>query len=464
MSGEDVTANRSGSFVDDVRDWYFESDVRMVLVTLLVMYVGFFVIGALLGTPFSGQIAALQQLTLLMAVYAMLSLALNIHWGYTGLFNIGITGFMAVGAYTFAIATASPDPTSAAGTPGLGLPFVVGLLLALLASGFVGFLAALPTLRLRADYLAIVTIALSEIIRFAFKSRSLQRFTVGPYELFGVQLMGPVEMGTGGASGITVDKPPQDLLLTFLSETPGFSIGYDLFVGFGEAIGVATPAMRSWIYTIFLIFLTLAFYVLVWRIGFSPFGRVLKAIREDEDVANALGKNTRSFKMQSFVVGCMLMGLVGVFWWASAGFINTQPFKPQTTFFVWIALIIGGAGSTTGSLMGGILFIGLLFQGPIRIVGLVRQTLDIGSGAAPATIVDGAAALLSLDPMPLFAYFLANIQSLRLVLMGAVLVWLMQNRPEGLLGHRKELATSLDRDRVDRQTSAAAATDGGEDG
>ncbi|MCT9096624.1 branched-chain amino acid ABC transporter permease [Haloarchaeobius sp. HME9146] len=453
MTTEQAAEAEENREAGNIFDKHFDSDLTMVVSTVVALYAVFIFFGILLGNDINGQFNALQQLTFLITVYVMLSLALNLHWGYTGLFNIGIAGFMAVGAYTFAIATASPTPANASDIPGLGLPFFVGIILALAVSGLVGFIAALPALRLRADYLAIVTIALSEIIRFGLKSKALSQFSI----------LG-IEMGTGGAGGISVDKPPSRVLITDgIGAIPGLSALVDAFISIGTSIGVNRSVMVSMLYTGVLILVAAGFYWLLVRIGFSPFGRVLKAIREDEDVANALGKDTANFKIKAFVVGCALMGLVGVLWWANAGFINTEPFKPKTTFFIWIALIIGGSGSTTGSVMGGVLFIGTLYQGPITFVGIVKEAFGI-QGSGPGTIVDAFALVLQGQVMPLFEYIMANIEPLRLVLMGAVLIWFMQNKPDGLLGDRKELATSLDPRKVTRPPSKAAATDGGVDG
>ncbi|WP_439026312.1 branched-chain amino acid ABC transporter permease [Haloarchaeobius sp. DT45] len=450
MTTEEAAQAEENREAGNIFDKHFDSDLMMVVTTVLSLYAIFLVFGIVLGNDINGHFNALQQLTFLIAVYVMLSLALNLHWGYTGLFNIGIAGFMAVGAYTFAIATASPNPANASDIPGLGLPFFVGIVLAVVVSGIVGFIAALPALRLRADYLAIVTIALSEIIRFGLKSKALSQFTI-----FGAK------MGTGGAGGISVDKPPSRVLITDgIGAIPGLGALVDAFISVGTSIGVNRSVMVSWLYTGFLILVVVGFYWLLVRIGFSPFGRVLKAIREDEDVANALGKDTRNFKIKAFVVGCALMGLVGILWWANAGFINTEPFKPKTTFFIWIALIIGGSGSTTGSVMGGVLFIGTLYQGPITFVGIAKEAFGI-QGSGPGTIVDAFALVLQGQIMPLFEYIMANIEPLRLVLMGAVLIWFMQNKPDGLLGDRKELATSLDPRSVTRPPSGVATTDGG---
>jgi len=186
------------------------------------------------------------------------------------------------------------------------------------------------------------------------------------------------------------------------------------------------------------------FYWLMRRTGQSPFGRVLKAIREDEDVANALGKNTSSFKIKSFMLGCALIGLAGIFWVGSRGQVSPNVFKPKITFYVWIALIIGGSGSNTGSVLGATLFVGLLFQGPLYIKDILTSVLDFGP--APNTIAQAFGPLGGGNVMPFLSYTLNNIEPLKIVLLGVILIWLVQNRPDGLLGHRKEVASSIDVD------------------
>ncbi|MFB6266150.1 MAG: branched-chain amino acid ABC transporter permease, partial [Halodesulfurarchaeum sp.] len=110
-------------------------------------------------------------------------------------------------------------------------------------------------------------------------------------------------------------------------------------------------------------------------------------------------------------------------------------------FYLWIALIIGGAGSNTGSIIGSALFAGIFIQGPLYIRNLINHAINLGS--APPNVLDALGALLSLDPFPLFAYVIGMMNPLRFVLMGVALVWLMQNRPQGLLGARKEPATAI---------------------
>ncbi|PSP78091.1 branched-chain amino acid ABC transporter permease [Halobacteriales archaeon QS_1_68_20] len=434
MSGEPSVTDK----FETTPDW------QIVAVVMGIIYLAYIVSGFLIGFPLRGQINAIGNLTFYVAVFAMLSLALNLHWGYTGLFNIGVVAFMAIGVYTMAVLVKQPlsqDPTAQIG--GLGLPIPVGMAAGVVVATVFGLIVSLPALRLRADYLAIVTIAFSEIMRFTFLETSIKTFT-----LFGT------ETGLGGGSGLVFNVPAPIDWLTSALYVRG---PYLDFVGwFGTTLGIGNPkaVVDNLVYSIILVLVVVAFYWLLQRIGRSPFGRVLKAIREDEDVARALGKDTDWFKMQSFMVGCGLMGLVGVLWMYDQGAINPNNFRPRLTFYAWIALIIGGAGSNTGSVLGGAIFAALLFQGPVYAKNLV--TTAVGSGSAPQTFAGAVAPLGNLDPGPFAYYVLGNINQLQIVFMGVVLIWLMHNRPEGLLGHRSEEAAAVD------LTDRPVVSDGGE--
>ena len=121
--------------------------------------------------------------------------------------------------------------------------------------------------------------------------------------------------------------------------------------------------------------------------------------------------------------------------------MNPNAFRPETTFFVWIALIIGGAGSNTGSVLGSALFAGLLFEGPRYLQNLIENTLELAS--TPSNVIDAIVPLTSLKLMPFVAYLVDKMSAVRLIVMGIVLIWLMHNRPDGLLGHRKEPAAAI---------------------
>lgn len=437
---------------DTIRRVVGSEDWRMVAALLVLIYLTYIALGLLLDFSLRGQINAIANLTFFIAMFSMLALALNLHWGYTGLFNIGIVGFMAIGIYTFAILVKPPltaDPTASVG--GFGLPVPIGIVGGIAVATIFGVLVALPALRLRADYLAIVTIAFSEIMRFVFLSGDLQNVTV-----FGTST------GLGGGRGVIINI---DAPIAWLFKVVGLWGPYRGFVSwFGSTLGIINPGgvVDNLVYSVLLLSFVVGIFWLLKRTGESPFGRVLKAIREDEDVARALGKNTDRFKIASFMLGCGLFGLVGVLWFYDQGAIAPNNFRPRLTFFIWIALILGGAGSNTGSVMGGAIFAAVLFQGPLYLKNLVASATDISD--APSTFGQALAPLGSqFDIVPLGLYVLNSIQNFQLVFMGIVLVLLMQNRPDGMLGHRTEEAGAVDLTRPDRDESAVA-TDGGDGG
>ena len=434
----------------------WENDVTKITALLVVIYAVYLVTGAVLGFEVRGQINSIASLTFYIAVFALLALALNLHWGYTGLFNIGIVGFMAVGIYTMAVVSKAPLFAAETGrSGGFGMPIIVGIIAGTVVAALLGLVVALPALRLRADYLAIVTIAMSEILRFTFLSGDLEQFTIAGYVV-----------GLGGGSG---------LILDFTQPVEAFFSAFGLwnaYLGFVDVVGAVVPnnpkpVVDSLVYAVLLLVVVAGYYVLLRRVGNSPFGRVLKAIREDEEATNSLGKDTDAFKTKAFMVGCGLMGLGGILWFMSQGAITPNTYRPRLTFFVWIALIIGGAGSNTGSVMGGAIFAAVLFQGPRYLKNVIESLVEVDapSGFGPAV----APLISNLDPVPFLFYTIDSIRQLQLVIMGLVLIYLMHNRPQGLLGHRKEPASSVPLDRPRRPAGEGegrppAAADGGSRG
>lgn len=249
-------------------------------------------------------------------VYALLAMGLNLQWGETGLFNAGIAAFYAVGAYTTAILITGPAPPQPGVYPGHLGGFSQNWLLALAASGlisgFVGFLIAIPTLRLRTDYLAIATLGLGEVIRLFLLNDA------------------PI---TGGTIGIF-----------FIPKL------YSNFTFIGQGLQQVAIAGTA----IFIV--AVAFFVLQY-LERSPWARVLKSVREDEDAAEVLGKDTFLFKLQAFVFGCVVMGIAGSLFTVFLVYIEPiQTFAPIVTFTVWAMLIFGGSGNNKGAILGAFLF------------------------------------------------------------------------------------------------------------
>ncbi|ACM57674.1 branched-chain amino acid ABC transporter permease [Halorubrum lacusprofundi] len=421
-STDEPPESATAALIDAAR----QSDLGLVIGTLLLVY-----LAATLLTFTDGLnsvVGLMRTLTFLGLVYALAALALNLQWGYAGLFNIGVAGFMALGVYTMGIVVRSPDP--AFGPPGFGLPLPVGIVAGMLVAAVVGLLAALPALRLKADYLAIVTLGMSEIIRLFLQSSTFDTF-----------LRDTLGVGTGGGRGMGLPQNPiRELFLVDGQAGTPTALGDLAFGTFGEdGLGIANTIIIDWAYIAVLAAFVIAFYVLLERLGRSPFGRMLKAIREDELVADSLGKNVDLIKIKVFVIGCALMGLAGILWFGSQGNVSPTPqFMPVLTFYVFIAVIIGGSGSNAGAVLGGIVFATVLFEGPRRVGSSLRDVID---AETPSSFAD---AIVTLDPTAFLAYATDNIAPLQFVFLGLILVFIMHRRPDGILGDRIETAAAVD--------------------
>jgi branched-chain amino acid transport system permease protein len=244
---------------------------------------------------------------ILVLIYAVFAIGLNVHWGYTGIFNFGVAGFFAVGAYTSAIITKQPSSGEyMTYIGGLHAPFFVGLLGAGVACSVLAFIIGIPTLRLREDYLAIASIGVAETLRRVFIN-----------EMWLVN-------GTRGMIGI-----PQPLQ------------------------GLVDPADYKYVYLAIAAVVLVIVYFAVERVLRSPWGRVLRAIREDEVTAQASGKNIFAFKMQAFMLGAFIMGLGGAMYASYVRAITPDTFVPMFgTFLIWVMLIVGGSGNNKGAILG----------------------------------------------------------------------------------------------------------------
>lgn len=225
-------------------------------------------------------------------IYAILAVSLNIEAGFTKLMNFGKVAFFAIGAYTSTLLSMA------------GAPFIVSLFGGLLLSALFGFLVALPTLRLRTDYLAIVTLAFGEILRLVFLNELW--LTSGPMGIRGI---------------------PQPL----------FSVFEDNYILF---------------YALLVYVALIICYLFSEKLINSPFGRVLKSIRDDEDAAQALGKNTFVFKIKAFVIGSCMAGVSGALFAHYIAFISPDMFFPSLTFSVWTMMVIGGRANNLGVIAG----------------------------------------------------------------------------------------------------------------
>jgi branched-chain amino acid transport system permease protein len=448
MSPNDVIGRVRARIAENEHD-----DASLIVGTMLAIYVLYLGLGFALGFNVNGQVNALQRITFLTAVFAMAGLGLNLHWGYTGLFNVGIAGFMAIGIYVMGMATAPVNPDSVSAIPGLGLPVPVGIALGILAAAFAGLIVSLPALRLKADYLAIVTLGMSEIVRLSVSSSTLKEFTVAGFTL-----------GTGGNSGLDLTGDPSKLVRRIYDTGFGIAPLNELSDGVVTAFGAASierPVVINLTYTFFVVLTLILVYVAMHRLVNSPFGRTLRAIREDEETTRALGKNTRLMKAKSFVIGCGLLGLAAILWQGSRGLTTPDTFLIELTVFVWIVVIIGGTGSNTGTVLGAALFVSLLQEGPRFLRSVIKESFDVPR--APSSVADAVGSLGGGDPLPVVSYVFGQLAAFQFILLGAVLIIIVQRRPEGLMGHRKEPASTVDLTRPEPGTGRDADSAGVDD-
>jgi branched-chain amino acid transport system permease protein len=305
-------------------------------------------------------------------IYAIFSLGLYVQFSLAGLPNFGHVAFMAVAAYTMAILVvryAVPMPLAA----GAGL----------LGAVLLALLLGIPTLRLRADYLAIATVAGGEIVRYL--AMNLPDLTGGP--VGSIALLGPGQIAM-------------------------YNGGWQAFVGrlsgdLGALIGI--PVSRDAAVAL-LVWTIAALLVLVLRrLERSPWGRVLKAIREDETAVIAVGKNVIAFKLQALVLGAVLAGLAGLLLAWQIGVFSPEDYQPTLTFYAYLIVILGGMNRLVAVPVGAAAF-SLLYSGTRLLNFFPLSLIDSGSRAF-----------------------------LRLFLVGFLLVLLMAVRPEGALGNRREL-------------------------
>ena len=306
------------------------------------------------------------------AVYCLAAIGLNVHFGYTGLLNFGQAGFMAVGAYGTAVTVSY-----------FGQSIWLGLLVGVLSAVVLALLMGVPTLRLRADYLAIVTIAVAEIIRLCVRSVTFSEYT-------------------GGSTGINGWADGFYNVNFLPSGRYGFGPWrYTSSTWWWMLIGWALVALAA---------------LLVFALVRSPWGRVLKSIREDEDAARSLGKNVFAYKMQALVLGGVIGALGGVVNALATRAVLPDNFSTNVTFFAYTALILGGAARTFGPIVGSMLFWVILQFVDVTLRAASREDL------LPTSIISGT-----------------QVGQVRFMIVGIGLALLMVFRPQGIFGDRREL-------------------------
>jgi neutral amino acid transport system permease protein len=315
------------------------------------------------------QDAILAGIGIQAAAFALAAVGLNLQFGYTGLLNFGHVAFMLVGAYGTAI------------TVNEGYPLWLAVLVGIGAAVLLGLIFGLPTLRLRADYLAIVTITAGETLRLIVNAGGQNSLTQGP---FGIQ----------------------SFANDFFSINPIPNGNY----GPGR---VSFSADELWVVIVAWLLVVLA-ALLVERLVTSPWGRAIRAIREDEDAARSLGKNTFAYKLQSLVLGGVMGALAGMMLAFDQQSVSPGYYLPALTFFVYTVVILGGPGTVRGPIVGAIIFWFLL-----QLTAGVLNDF-IANGWIPADRAD-------------------DVLTFRYVLVGFALILLAIWRPQGIFGRREEL-------------------------
>ncbi len=288
--------------------------------------------------------AYLVSIATFVGFFMLLALALNLQWGMTGMVNFGIAGFYGLGAYTSGLLTVKA-----------GWPIWAGMGTAVLLGALFGAVLAFLSLRLRDDFLAIVTLGFGELVRLVLLNE---------------------DWLTNGPRGLPIDVRP-----------------------FAEAF---TRETYGYFYLALVALAVIAGFVIVERIRRSPYGRVLKAIREDDLVAAVLGKNVLAFRVQVFAIGAAFMGLAGALYTHYTQNISPDVFTPMVAIFIWMSVILGGAGNNKGLLIGAGLVM-LLLEGT-RFLGDFVTFLDA-----------------------------EKLSAIRIILIGATLILVLRYRPKGLL-------------------------------
>ncbi len=331
-------------------------------------------------------------------MYVLLSFGLNVQWGYTGLINFSVAAFFGLGAYGTALLTADSSPVAGGFNPLEGL--VVGIVLAAVVAVLIG----LPTLQLRSDYLAIASIGLAEVVRLIVHN---QRGWTN---------------GSAGLRGIPGFFDGWPVLGTFPQTMPNLQVevipGTQLILGESFWQSLLNVGLV-------LVFIAVV-YVVLRRVHRSPWGRVLRTIRSDEELAEAMGKDTYKFKLEAFVLGSIIMALAGVFYAHLTLYVSPGDLEPINTFYVWIAVILGGSGSNRGAMFGGFVIIAIR-EGTRFLSDFLPTTLPIHLPSSLGVVGSTYTTVVN------------NFASTRLLAIGLLIVLVIRFRPEGVLPPQREL-------------------------
>lgn len=361
------------------------------------------------------------------ATFALFGLGLNLQWGFTGLINFGHIAFMTLGAYTSVLLSFK------------GVPLLLSALIGGVVAAILGLVIGFATLRLREDYLSIVTIGTGELIRLIVNNQELpigntwisgsfgvQSYVIPlsstPHLFFRLLMIGILTLLTGitffylwgwvrtaqiyARSHISRNGSLQQEFISRL--IVGIALGLlSAAIYISGVIGLYNYNPKAGLMLLALLFLAFVF----WRLEIlvrSPWGRVLKSIREDEEVPKALGKNVFAYKLQSLMLGGSIAGIAGAFFAWQLAAIYPDNFQPQLTFDAWIMVILGGSGNNIGTILGAVIY--------FTYDALTREFLP---------------KIVPLD--------VERIGAFRIMFIGLLLMVLMIWRPQGILGKKEEL-------------------------
>ncbi|MCE2906716.1 MAG: branched-chain amino acid ABC transporter permease [Anabaena sp. CoA2_C59] len=361
------------------------------------------------------------------ATFALFGLGLNLQWGFTGLINFGHIAFMTLGAYTMVLLSLK------------GVSLLLSAIIGAIVAASLGLVIGFATLRLREDYLSIVTIGTGELIRLIVNNQELPVGNTWISGSFGVQSYVIPLSSTPNLffriimivvlnilTGITLFSLWRWVQTAQISASNNIVRNSSLKQEFISRliVGIALGLLAGAIYIsgviglynynpkaglMLLVLLILAF--VFWRLEIlvrSPWGRVLKSIREDEEIPKALGKNVFSYKLQSLMLGGAIAGIAGAFFAWQLAAIYPDNFQPQLTFDAWIMVILGGSGNNLGTILGAVMF--------FAYDALTREFLP---------------KIVPLD--------VERIGAFRIMFIGLLLMVLMIWRPQGILGKKEEL-------------------------
>jgi len=400
-------------------------------------------------------------------IFGLFALGLNLQWGFAGLINFGHVVFMTIGAYTTVLLTKSgylenlpqkmlenfdwinqnplikdfllqlssimPD----------SIPIILASLIGVIFATVLGLIIGTSTLRLREDYLAIVTIGVSELIRLiALNEEWLTEGSFGvqgyplPLDQFEPTIVGKIimiailsmlgifalwQLWKGlkhQTKNLQLTKKPLSLILwTVISSL------FILTIYISGVIALFDYTYKAGLMLLILLAVALVYWALEKLVN-SPWGRVLKAIREDEEIAKALGKNVFWYKLQALMLGGAIAGIAGSFYaWQLTSIYPTKAFEPLVTFNAWTIVVIGGAASNPGTLIGATIFWAYDSITRFALPQLVKFLDQVFKGVGIADFVDDA-----------------RLGAFRIMIIGLILMVLMVLRPQGILGNKNELS------------------------